>query len=179
MEARPTIKHERVCLVEIITPKEQIRKFFFEKHLDFLTSIPQQRLQEMILSSCVKGNSGKMSDYAEVGPVHRTSYCHFLSKGKWDDEKLEETQKRESLQTLLELSHRNGTPLFVSIRPLAKLDKAVVDASNQRKAKGKTVSVVAVAFREDTKPFDKAACSTKIRFFEISRLSLRSCLDNG
>lgn len=101
--------------MEIITPKEQIRKFFFEKHLDFLTSIPQQRLQEMILSSCVKGNSGKMSDYAEVGPVHRTSYGHFLSKGKWDDEKLEETQKRESFQTLLELSHRNGTPLFVSI----------------------------------------------------------------
>lgn len=57
MEARPTSKHERVCLVEIITPKEQIRKFFFEKHLDFLTNIPQQRLQEMILSSCVKGNS--------------------------------------------------------------------------------------------------------------------------
>lgn len=115
MEARPTTKHERVCLVEIITPKEQIRKFFFEKHLDFLTSIPQQRLQEMILSSCVKGNSGKMSDYAEAGSVHRTSYGHFLSKGKWDDEKLEETQKRESFQTLLELSHRNGTPLFVSI----------------------------------------------------------------
>ena len=106
MEARPTTKHERVCLVEIITPKEQIRKFFFEKQLDFLSSVPQQRLQEIILSSCVKGNSGKMSDYAEVGPVHRTSYGHFLSKGKWDDEKLEETQKRESFQTLLELSHR-------------------------------------------------------------------------
>ena len=115
MEARPTTKHERVCLVEIITPKEQIRKFFFEKHLDFLSSVPQQRLQEIILSSCVKGNSGKMSDYAEAGSVHRTSYGHFLSKGKWDDEKLEETQKRESFQTLLELSHRDGTPLFVSI----------------------------------------------------------------
>ena len=43
-------------------------------------------------------------------------------------------------------------------RPLAKLGKAVkvADASNQRKAKGKTVSAVAVAFRENTKPFDKA-----------------------
>ena len=101
--------------MEIITPKEQIRKFFFEKHLDFLTSIPQQRLQEMILSICVKGNGGTMSDYAEVGPVHRTSYGHFLSKGKWDDKKLEETQKSENFQILLELSHRNGTPLFVSI----------------------------------------------------------------
>ena len=82
MGVRTATKHERVCLVEIITLKEQIRKFFFEKHLDFLSSVPQQRLQEIILSSCVKGNSGKMSDYAEVGPVHRTSYGHFLSKGK-------------------------------------------------------------------------------------------------
>ena len=43
-------------------------------------------------------------------------------------------------------------------RPLAKLSKAVniADASNQRKAKSETASAVAVAFREDTKPFDKA-----------------------
>ena len=43
-------------------------------------------------------------------------------------------------------------------RPLAKLDKAVkvADASNQRKAKCKTVSAIAVALREDTKSFDKA-----------------------
>ena len=43
-------------------------------------------------------------------------------------------------------------------RPLAKLGKAVniADASNQRKTKCETASAVAVAFREDTKPFDKA-----------------------
>ena len=43
-------------------------------------------------------------------------------------------------------------------RPLAKLDKAVkvADASNQRKAKCKTISAIAVALREDTKSFDKA-----------------------
>ena len=43
-------------------------------------------------------------------------------------------------------------------RPLAKLAQAVkvADASNQRKAKCKTVSAIAVALREDTKSFDKA-----------------------
>ena len=43
-------------------------------------------------------------------------------------------------------------------RPLAKLGKAIkiADASNQRKAKSKAVSAVAIAFREDTKPFDKS-----------------------
>ena len=115
MEVQPTTKHERECLVEIITLREQIRKFFFEKHLDFLTSVPQQRLQEIIVASCVKGNRGKMTDYSEVGTAHRTTYGHFLATGKWDDKRLEETQKRESFQTILELSRRKEAPLFVSI----------------------------------------------------------------
>jgi len=76
--------------VKIITPKEQIRKFFFEKHLDFLTSVPQQRLQEMILTSCLKGNSGKMVDYAEGGPVHRTTYSQYLYR-QINDKKVKET----------------------------------------------------------------------------------------
>lgn len=101
--------------MEIITPKEQIRKFFYEKHFDFLTSVPQQRLQEIILSSCVKGNSGKMVDYAESGLAHRTTYGHFLAKGKWNDNQLEKTQRRESFQTISQLSRHNKTPLFVSI----------------------------------------------------------------
>lgn len=121
--------------MEIITPKEEIRKFFFEKNFDFLTSVPQQRLQEIILSSCVKGNSGKMTDYAETGTVHRTTYGHFLSKGKWDDKKLEETQKRESFQTISELSHRNGTPLFVSIDDTV-LPKTAPSSKAKRPAQG-------------------------------------------
>ena len=76
--------------MKIITPKEQIRKFFFEKHLDFLTSVPQQRLQEMILTSCLKGNSGKMVDYAEGGPVHRTTYSQYLYR-QINDKKVKET----------------------------------------------------------------------------------------
>ena len=63
--------------MEIIAPKEQIRKFFFEKHFDFLTSAPQRRHQEMILSSCEKESSCKMTDYAETGSVHRTTYSHL------------------------------------------------------------------------------------------------------
>ena len=45
-----------------------------------------------------------------------------------------------------------------SNRPLAKLGKAVkiADTSNQRKAKRETIPAVAIAFRENAKPFDKA-----------------------
>lgn len=52
-----------------------------------------------------------------------------------------------------------GMIIFLCIiRPLAKLDKAIkiADTSNQGKAKCETASAVSIAFREDTKPFDKA-----------------------
>ena len=115
MEAQPPTKHERECLVEIIAPKEQIGKFFFEKHVDFLTSVPQQRLQEMILSGCMKGHSGKMPDYGESGAARRTTYGHFPAKDKRDNKRREETQKRGSFQRVSEHSRRDGTPLFISI----------------------------------------------------------------
>ncbi len=99
----------------ILTLGEQIRRFFFEKHLDFLTSVPQRRMQEIILASCAKGNSGKMTYYAEVFPVHRTTYGHFLSKGKWDDEKVAQTQKHECFQLITEPAASEQSPIFISI----------------------------------------------------------------
>ncbi len=99
----------------ILSLEEQIRKFFYEKHLDFLTSVPQRRTQEIILASCAKGNSGKMTDYAEVFPTHRTTYGHFLAKGKWDDEKMAQTQQRESFQTITEIAASGQEPIFISI----------------------------------------------------------------
>lgn len=99
--------------MDIITLKEQIRKFFFEKQFDFLSSVPQRRLQEIILSSCMNGNSGKMADYAEIGAVRRTTYGHFLSKGKWDEEKVAKPQECQSFQTISKLAETPKTPVFV------------------------------------------------------------------
>ena len=50
------------------------------------------------------------------------------------------------------------TPSIDCNRPLAKLGKTVkiADTSNQRKAKCETMPAVAIAFRENAKPFDKA-----------------------
>ncbi len=116
MEARPTIKTQggmpygENCITE-----RTDTQVFFEKHLDFLTSVPQRRMQEIILASCAKGNSGKMTDYAEVFPVHRTTYGHFLSKGKWDDEKVAQTQKHECFQLITELAASEQSPIFISI----------------------------------------------------------------
>ena len=56
------------------------------------------------------------------------------------------------------LSLQNKLSVLMSIRPLAKLGKTVkiADSSNQRKAKCETMPAVAIAFRENAKPFDKA-----------------------
>ena len=110
MEAQPTTEHERECLVEIIAPKEQIRKFFFERHFDFLTSVPQRRLQEMILCSRMKGNSGKMTDFGENSTAHRTTYVHFLAKGRWDDKQLEETQNVRAFRQFWNFLTSMGRP---------------------------------------------------------------------
>ncbi len=99
----------------ILALKEEIGKFFFEKHLDYLTSVPQQRIQEIMLASCTRGNSGKLTDFAEVFPVHRTTYGHFLSKGKWDEEKVAKTQESECFQTISKVAGTRKTPVFVSI----------------------------------------------------------------
>ena len=102
-------------MLTMVTQKEQLRKFFYEKKLTFLTSVPQRRIQEIILSSSLKGNSGKMSDYAQASAGHRTTYGHFLAKGKWDDVRLEETQKRESFLAVEKEAKEKSSVVYISI----------------------------------------------------------------
>ena len=99
----------------IIQLKKKIVKFFAEKGFDFLTSVPQKRMAEIILSSGMKGNTGKTSDYAEYGSVSRTTYGHFLSKGKWNEEKAKKIQKRETLSTVVEKAKKTGKPIYIKI----------------------------------------------------------------
>lgn len=102
-------------MLTMVTQTDQIRKFFYEKHLDFLTSVPQRRIQEIILSCSLRGNSGKMNEYAQLSAGHRTTYGHFLAKGKWDDAKLEETQKRESFLAVVKEAKEKSSVIYVSI----------------------------------------------------------------
>ena len=69
-----------------------------------LSSVPQRRIQEMILAMAQKGHSGKMTDYAEWGFGHRTTYGYFLSKGKWDHMTVEAVQRRNSFQSILSVA---------------------------------------------------------------------------
>ena len=89
-----------------ITVGEELRKYFYESGLNFLSSVPQRRIQEMILAMAQKGHSGKMTDCGELGAGHRTTYGHFLSKGKWDHEKVETVQRQKSFQTILSVAEK-------------------------------------------------------------------------
>lgn len=75
-----------------------------KKGFAFLSSVPQRRIQEMILAMAQKGHSGKMTDYAELGFGRRTTYGHFLSKGKWDHMTVEAVQRRNSFQSILSVA---------------------------------------------------------------------------
>ena len=99
----------------IITLKKKVVKFFEEKGFGFLTSVPQKRMQEIILTSGMKGNTGKTSDYAEHGSACRTTYGHFLSKGKWNESKVSSTQKSASLSTVISESQTTGSPVYIKV----------------------------------------------------------------
>lgn len=98
-----------------ITVGEELRKYFYESGLNFLSSVPQRRIQEMILAMAQKGHSGKMTDCGELGAGHRTTYGHFLSKGKWNHEKVETVQRQKSFQTILSVAEKANQPVYLSI----------------------------------------------------------------
>lgn len=102
-------------MLTMVTQKEQIRKFFYERHLDFLTSVPQRHIQEIILSCSLRGNSGKMIEWEQLSAGHRTTYGYFLAKGKWDDSQLEKSQKREIFLAVEKESKEKSSPIYVSI----------------------------------------------------------------
>ena len=99
----------------IITVGEELRKSFHENGFAFLNSVPQRRIQEMILAMAQKGHSGKMTDCEELGLAHRTTYGYFLSKGKWDHAAVETVQRRNSFQSILSVAESETQPIYLSI----------------------------------------------------------------
>lgn len=56
-----------------------------------------------------------MVDCAELGAGHRTTYGHFLSKGKWDHEKVENIQCQTSFRTILSVAEQANQPVYLSV----------------------------------------------------------------
>ena len=63
----------------------------------------------------MKGDQSKTTDFAELKQGFRTSYGHFLSKGKWDEQKVSQQQQTEALRKADELALAKGAPIYLSI----------------------------------------------------------------
>lgn len=99
----------------IITPKEKISKYFYEFGYDFLSSVPERRIQEMVISCGMKGYSGKTSDYADCGKAHRTTYGHFLKSGKWDEKRVSATTKAGVVGRVVKTAEKTSNPTYWKI----------------------------------------------------------------
>jgi|GEM_PF-2402586 len=99
----------------IITPKEKINKFLYENGFDFLNSVAQRRIADIIEASGTKGNTGKTSDYAEYSEVHRTTIGHFLKNGKWNEAKVSKAHRQNVLKSMKETSEKSGSPIYLKI----------------------------------------------------------------
>ena len=88
-----------IYMVDMITARQAIGKFFYAYGFgEILSSVPQNRLGEIIAGLSMKGNQSKKTDFAELNQGFRTTYGHFLSKGKWDEKAVSQKQQEKSFQ---------------------------------------------------------------------------------
>lgn len=107
---------EECLMVDIVTARQEIGKFFYKYGFgEKLSSVPQKRLAEIITSLAMKGNQSKTTDFAELKQGFRTTYGHFLSKGKWDEQAVSQQQQKESFQKTVELALAKHAPVYLSI----------------------------------------------------------------
>ena len=103
-------------MVSIITGREEIGKFYYQYGLgEILSRVPQERLTEIICGMAMKGNQSKTTDFAEIKQRFHTTYGHFLSKGKWDEQAVSRQQQEASFQKIAELAQEKGAPVYLSI----------------------------------------------------------------
>ena len=107
---------EECLMVDMIAARQEIGKFFYECGFGaILSSVPQNRLLEIISSLTMKGNQSKTTDFAELKQRNRTTYGHFLSKGKWDEKAVSQKQQEKSFQKVAELAQAKQVALHLSI----------------------------------------------------------------
>jgi len=66
----------------------------------------------ILISVFSLGYHGKTMDFEKYSPCHRTTVAHFLNKGKWKDDKLEDILKHAVIQFIYEEARRSGEPVF-------------------------------------------------------------------
>ena len=62
-----------------------------------------------------EGFTGKINQMTAYSENHRTTMSHFLSKGKWDDNKLCQSIRCETYKYIENQADKGETPIFISI----------------------------------------------------------------
>ena len=116
MKSHHKATREGSLMVNMVAGKAEIGKFFFRHGFQkLLTSVPQQRLEEMVIGLAMKGNQSRTTDFAELNQCCRTTYGHFLSAGKWNETKVSEKQRQEGFRVVSQLAVESGAPVYLSI----------------------------------------------------------------
>ena len=103
-------------MVDMITARQAIGKFFYAYGFgEILSSVPQNRLGEIIAGLSMKGNQSKTTDFAELKQGYRTTYGYFLSKGKWDEAAVSQKQQEQAFRKAAELAKAKQAPLHLGI----------------------------------------------------------------
>ena len=96
-------------MTDIIAGRKATGKFFYQYGFgENLSSVPQKKLTEIICGLAMKGKQSRTTDFAELNQEFRTSYGHFLSKGKWDEQKVSQQQQTQALRKAGELAPGEG-----------------------------------------------------------------------
>lgn len=94
------------------TPK--IDKFFHRLNLPLYFSKPViNHIKSFFRASFTKGFSAKTIDIALKSNRHRTSVGHFLSRGNWDESRIDTKIKYHSLKYSLKTSRSTHKPIFI------------------------------------------------------------------
>ena len=97
------------------SPARNWQVFYEYGFSEILSSVPQNRLSEIMSSLALKGNQSKTTDFAELKQAVRSTYGHFLSKGKWDEKAVSQNQQGKCIQKVAELAQAQQAPLYLSI----------------------------------------------------------------
>ena len=85
------------------------------KKLNLCRIFPQttmKHIMAILISVFSLGYHGKTIDFEKYSPCHRTTVAHFLNKGKWDDDTLENILKNTIVQFIYREAQRSGKPVF-------------------------------------------------------------------
>lgn len=71
-----------------------------------------KHLMAILIAVFSLGYKGKTVQFAKASSCHRTTVAHFLNKGKWDSDKLEEILKEAVKHIIYEEATRTGKPIY-------------------------------------------------------------------